>query len=253
MIKPRNIQRYGWKPSFPDPRDVKFQVTAPIFLPPSIDLRSGCPPIYDQGQVGSCTGNAWAAAYEFGLIKENKVCWPPSRLFIYFGERSYEGTTGSDSGAMLRDGAKTLNKLGVCNESTWQYDVSKVTTQPSSPSFVEALKNTITEYQSLSNDILVLKQCLASGIPFIFGFTVFDSFESNEVAQTGNMPMPDINNESILGGHAVLGVGYDDSIQCFIIRNSWGIGWGQKGYFTMPYAYITNPQYASDFWCIKLV
>jgi C1A family cysteine protease len=96
-----------------------------------------------------------------------------------------------------------------------------------------------------------MKGCLASGYPFVFGFSVYTEFESDTVATTGvlNMPSP---KEKLLGGHAVIAVGYDDKTQRFIVRNSWGAKWGIKGYFTIPYAYLTDPNLAADFWTIRL-
>jgi C1A family cysteine protease len=97
-----------------------------------------------------------------------------------------------------------------------------------------------------------MKGCLASGYPFVFGFTVYESFESQEVAKTGKAPMPK-PGEQVLGGHAVVAVGYDDGQQCFIVRNSWGLKWGMKGYFTLPYGYLTDLNLSNDFWSIRLV
>ena len=94
--------------------------------------------------------------------------------------------------------------------------------------------------------------CVASGWPFVFGFTVYESFLSDAVAKTGHVPMPS-PAETVEGGHAVVAVGYDDKIQRFIVRNSWGTGWGMKGYCTMPYGYLTDPGLASDFWAIYTV
>jgi len=107
-------------------------------------------------------------------------------------------------------------------------------------------------YSRVSQTPSQMKGCLASGFPFVFGFTVYDSFESQDVAKTGVVPMP-ASGESVLGGHAVLAVGYDDGQQRFIVRNSWGTGWGMHGYFTMPYAYLTDRGLASDFWTIRLI
>jgi C1A family cysteine protease len=107
-------------------------------------------------------------------------------------------------------------------------------------------------YQRLSQISNQLKGCLASGYPFVFGFTVYESFESQQVAQTGHAPMP-APTEASIGGHAVIAVGYDDSQNWFIVRNSWGVGWGMKGYFTLPYAYLIDPNLASDFWIIRVV
>jgi C1A family cysteine protease len=97
-----------------------------------------------------------------------------------------------------------------------------------------------------------MKGCLASGFPIVGGFSVYSSFESDQVAKTGIVPMP-AKNESQLGGHCVLIVGYDDAKQWFIIRNSWSDTWGAQGYCYMPYAYWTNPSLASDFWQIDLI
>jgi C1A family cysteine protease len=102
------------------------------------------------------------------------------------------------------------------------------------------------------NTLPQLKGCLASGSPVVFGFSVYESFESAAVAKTGTMPMPK-PSEKQLGGHAVLAVGYDDAQERVIIRNSWGTGWGKKGCFTMPYAYITDDNLCDDFWTIRLV
>jgi C1A family cysteine protease len=97
-----------------------------------------------------------------------------------------------------------------------------------------------------------MKGCLAAGYPFVFGFTVYESFESDAVAKTGVVEMP-APSEKVLGGHAVVAVGYDDSTQRFIVRNSWGPGWGMGGYFTIPYAYLTDSNLADDFWTVHLV
>lgn len=244
---------YGWRPSLPDPRDFRYKITQPVPLPDKIDLSGKCPPIYNQGSLGSCTANALAAAYEFNLIKEGKTNYVPSRLFIYYSERSYEGTIRSDAGAALSDGMKVLNKIGVCNETLWPYNIGRFRIQPSNTCFVEALKNRISLYERLDNSSLtILQQCLAKGFPFVFGFTVFSSFESQDTADSGIMNLPDAS-ESKLGGHAVLGVGYDNQTKMVKVRNSWGAAWGDHGYFYMPYEYITNQGLASDFWAIDAV
>ena len=135
----------------------------------------------------------------------------------------------------------------------WPYQISKFAVKPPQTCYTFSLKNEITSYLSIDNtNITALKSCLAAGYPFVMGFSVYESFESEEVATTGILPMPH-PNESQLGGHAVVGVGYDDATQMFIIRNSWGKSWGQHGYFMMPYAYITNSGLADDFWTIRIL
>jgi C1A family cysteine protease len=222
-------------------------------LPASVDLRTQCPPkVYDQGQLGSCTANAISAAFEFGLLKQGLTDFMPSRLFIYYNERVIEGTVDSDSGAMIRDGIKSVHKQGVCAEDDWKYDIQRFTEKPPASCYQSALDNQALAYQRIPQSLNQLRGCLAHGFPFVFGFTVYESFESAEVARTGDAPLP-AAGEAVLGGHAVLAVGYDDATARFLVRNSWGPDWGQGGYFTLPYAYLTDRGLASDFWMISQV
>ncbi|HEY7157685.1 MAG TPA: C1 family peptidase [Gemmataceae bacterium] len=252
---PHKIKHYGWIRDLPDHRDVLY--SAPIAqlqaLPTKVDLRPQCPPVYDQGQLGSCTGNGIAGAFEFDEIKQKLPHeFTPSRLFIYYNERVIEGTVDTDSGAQIRDGIKSVVKQGVCDEKDWPYDIAKFTKRPPATCFQNAEKHKVTSYQRLVQNLAQMKGCLASGYPFVFGFTVYDSFESDEVAKNGQVPMP-APSESVLGGHCVMAVGYDDAQSRFIIRNSWGTKWGMKGYCTMPYSYLSQHDLSSDFWTIRLV
>lgn len=252
-MKQRSVKGYGWQKSLPDNRDYYYKVTAPVPLPTLIDLRPKCPPVYDQSSVGSCTANAIGAAYQFKLISQNETAWMPSRLFLYYNERFIENTVNYDSGAQLKDGLKSLNKDGICDEKLWPYKVCKYKKKPSKKAYDAAKSNTIELYEKIPDgNLFLMKQCLAKGTPFVFGFTVYESFEGEEIARTGIMPEWNAT-ESIMGGHAVCAVGFDDEKQVMIIRNSWSASWGDKGYFYMPYSYISNPNLASDFWCINAV
>jgi C1A family cysteine protease len=250
----RKVARYGWVPDLPDQRDHLYAapVVNLVALPPKVDLSPQCPAIYDQGQLGSCTANAIGAAIEFDRLKQELEDFTPSRLFIYYNERAIEGTITSDSGAQIRDGVKSVAKQGACQEAEWPYDPAKFEDQPSKACYDEAAKHTAVSYQRVIQDLAQLKGCCASGYPFVFGFTVYESFESQQVAKSGVAPMPG-PGEQVVGGHAVLGVGYDDASQTFLVRNSWGPAWGQKGYFTLPYAYVSQRSLASDFWTIRVV
>jgi len=252
---PRRTGRYGWVPDLPDHRDHIFSAPTPVLavLPPSVDLRPGCPKtVYDQGQLGSCTANAIAGAFEFDLTKQALPDFMPSRLFIYYNERRTEGTVDSDAGAMIRDGIKSVAKQGVCTEDSWPYDTARFTVQPTRDCYTAALSNKALAYQRVPQTLNQLRGCLAHGYPFVFGFSVYESFESAEVAKTGVVSLP-VAGEGLVGGHAVLAVGYDDGSGRFLVRNSWGSGWGQDGYFTIPYAYLTDRGLASDFWTIAQV
>jgi C1A family cysteine protease len=259
-LTPRKIKKYGWRPDLPDQRDQLFAAAPAVLsaLPPKMDLRPNCPAVYDQGQLGSCTGNSIAGAVEFERMKQNLPQASqntPSRLFIYYNERVIEGDVAQDNGAQIRDGIKSVAKLGVCFETganDWPYVVGQFAAKPPAACYTAALANKVVQYSRLTLVAQQLKGCLAAGSPFVFGFTVYESFESAAVASSGVVPMPG-SSEQTVGGHAVMAVGYDDSEQRFIVRNSWGPGWGQQGYFTIPYAYLTASNLASDFWTIKMV
>jgi C1A family cysteine protease len=245
----------GWKPDVPDHRDypytMRLGIEAPAVLPPSVDLRSNCPPVYQQGKLNSCTANAIAAAFEFLEIKGGNRGFDPSRLFIYYNERKLENTTASDSGAYLRDGIKCIASSGICTEANWPYDLGKFADAPPDTAFQAALTYKALSYFRLNNaNINELKSCLAAGFPFVFGFAVYDSFY-NADGNGGIVSLP--GSETLEGGHAVLAVGYDDANQRFTIQNSWGTAVGDNGYYYMPYQYLTTTQLADDFWTVRSV
>lgn len=200
----------------------------------------------------SCTANAIAGAIDFTRKKQGEPFLTPSRLFIYFGERVIEGTTDQDSGAEIRDGIKVVASQGVPPESEWPYVESQYATLPPANDYRDALAHKALQYSRVTQAEYFVKHCIAIlGRPVVFGFTVFDALESDEVARTGILPVPD-PNDSPIGGHAVVACGYDDRQRTFLIRNSWGSSWGQSGYFMMPYAYLLNGSLADDFWTILL-
>lgn len=257
-IKNKN-RRYGWKPDQPDHRDYKFIPRFKGAVIQSVDLRiagvkgsNGVPPIVDQGQLGSCTGNAIAGAVGYDLMQKSPASFfQPSRLFIYYNERVIEGSVNEDAGAEIRDGIKTVVDKGVCHETLWPYDISKFTNKPSSKSYTDAKKYKALSYQRIDNTSKgAMVGALLGGQPFVFGFSVYESFESDKVARTGVVPMPG-KSESLLGGHAVYCVGYIKSSDRFIVANSWGVDWGNKGFFTIPAKYLMNTNMADDFWVIN--
>lgn len=246
---------YGWKRDLPDHRDLLYSALIPSTkkLPARVDLRSGCSPVENQLQIGSCTANALVGALEFLQIKSKQPLVDLSRLFVYYNEREMEGTVDQDSGAALRDGIKSLRNKGTCSEDAWPYDISRFRERPPSSCYLSALNHQIIAYHSLRN-LNEARTCLAEGFPFVFGFAVYSGFESDAVAKSGVLNYP-TKGEGYMGGHAVMAVGYDDKSQSFIVRNSWGWDWGQAGYFTMPYEYAfgsTKRQpLAMDFWTVR--
>lgn len=242
---------YGWKRELPDQRDVPFLPTV-AHLPTKVSLRDGMPAVYDQSTLGACTAHALAAQLDYMRHKQGEPFMTPSRLFIYYNERAAEGTVGTDSGAMGRDGIKSMKKQGVCRESLWPYDIVKFAATPPAKCYSDALQFQVLTYKRVDHTSLsALKTALAQGLPVSFGFTVYESFEGEEVAKTGVVPMPS-PREQVLGGHEVLLVGYDDEKQMAEVRNSWGETWGDLGYFWMPYKFLTS-KLCSDFWVIESV
>lgn len=246
---------FGWKPSLPDHRDLKY--AAPrhisIALPSRVDLRDQMPAVYDQGNLGSCTGHGTAAILHFLEMKQKKpAIFTPARLAIYYCTRILEGTVFEDSGASIRNAIKAIARWGFCDENLYPYDISKFKDKIPSSVYGAMWHERINQYLSVNQDESDIKSVLASGNLVTFGFTVYSSFISNEVAATGIMPMPQIN-ERIQGGHCVTLVGFNDDTRMFITRNSWGEGWGQKGYFMMPYDFLLNRDFCDDFWTIQQI
>lgn len=242
------IRGYGWVPDRPDQRDYLYSAIRPVVrLPKKVDLKVFCSDVENQGMLGSCTANALAGNLEYLDHKIDDVYTDVSRLFIYYNERVLIDTVDYDSGATLRDGIKTLRKQGACWERTWPYLIERFTQKPPKKCYIEAKEHCIESYHRIGT-LSEMLTCLAEGFPFVFGFTVYESFESQKVARTGIANMPG-KKEKVLGGHAVLAVGYNQKDKIFLVRNSWGGDWGMDGYFTMPYEYLET--LAADFWTIR--
>lgn len=222
--------------------------TSAIQHVPTVDLRSHFPQPYDQGELGSCTANALCGV--ISAVDEDRMMG--SRLFLYYNERKLENNICEDAGAYLSDGIASLETFGICPETMWPYDISKFTEEPPQTCYVTALDHQALQTKQLHNDIYEMKNALVQGQPFVVGIAIFDSFESDDVSRTGVVPMPNTVQEEMLGGHAVACVGYDDTKHggVWIMRNSWGDVWGDKGYFYLPYAYLTDSSLSSDLWTI---
>jgi C1A family cysteine protease len=241
-------QTYGWVPDLPDGRDYQYSAIQPVVrIPKKVDLRQCCSEVEQQGKLGSCTAQALAGNIEFLDKKIDGEYTDTSRLFIYYNERAIEDTVDYDAGASLRNGIKTLKNDGVCREKTWPYVISRFTKKPPEKCYAEAKRHLIVSYHRL-NILSEMLPCLTEGYPFVFGFAVYESFESSQVRRTGVVNMPK-KGEVMLGGHAVMAVGYDQAKKRFLVRNSWGKKWGMSGYFTMPFKYLET--LATDFWTIR--
>ena len=242
---------YGYIPDLPDRRDHQFRVAGDLALPPMVDLRNQDSPIEDQGSLGSCTSFAVGAAIRFCRRKEGLPDFITSHLFLYYNSRSWINK-GVDSGATLRDAVKAAAKYGDCPETDWPYVPYQFALKPSFKAYQDASQDRALKYQRIPQNIQQMKNCLAQGFPFVVGVSVYGSFENQQAESTGFIPLPK-NSESLLGGHALLVLGYRDIDLHFIVRNSWGTKFGDGGYIYLPYAYLQDDGLASDFWCIQAV
>ena len=261
------IGYFGCKPDPIDHRDQR-KVYGPGMVPsslqhPTVDLRQYVTGIYNQGQLNSCTANAVCSAYKLDLKKESMTpgsemyaaapLFDPSRLFLYYNSRAIENLQSLDSGASIRDTIKSIAK-GVCRETTWPYDIKKVTSLPPGIAYGEATGNIVSRYENLSPgvnrspDVNQLQACLKENCPFVFGFKAYERFYNYD-RRNCVMQMP-IPNKKEVGGHAGVAVGYNDGKGLFTILNSWGEVWGDEGYFYMPYDVISHPGLCRDFWKI---
>ncbi len=221
----------------------------------SVDMSVDFPVIYDQGHLGSCTSNAIAGAFDYYLFRKNNERFDASRMFIYFNEREIEGHINTDSGAIIKDGMDSIKIKGACSESDWPYDIEKFAVRPSQKAYTDAVTHRCSDYSPINVSSRDFKIALNHGYPVVFGFNVYSSFESIDMAKTGIMKMPG-PFERLLGGHAVVAVGYDDDFEhngtkgYFLIRNSWGSEWGMNGHFRMPYDFVDKHDECADSWII---
>ena len=244
------IKTGGYKSANPAARASapKYKAKSTKDLPSKVDLRKFMTAVENQGELGSCTANATAGAYEY-LINRNQGIsdYNVSRLFLYYNARAIDNNTSRDEGTFNSSILQSLNETGVCSEDTWPYVVKKFAQKPSSESYSEAQENRISKYEFVPLELDTWKSVLAEGYPIIFAVNTYSSFEN---PRKGFIPMPR-SGERDEGGHAMCCVGYSDPDECFIVRNSWGHQWGDGGYCYIPYEYMMDPSLnCDDSWVI---
>ena len=222
-------------------------------LPAVVDLRRHCPPVFDQLHLNACSANAIAAALRYDELKEGRLDVPsPSRLFIYYNERVLAGVVRTNSPVSLRDGYRTVSKVGACPEKMWPYDPRRFRRQPAPPCYRAAHGRRAIAYYRIRRAVTQLRACLADGFPFVMALAIHKSAMILPARRTGVLPVP-TRRDTLMGGHAVLAVGYDHAKRLLIFRNSWGRTWGDRGYGYLPYAFIASPDLTWDFWTMRRV
>lgn len=246
------IGHYGLLPTTPDPKDYRFHAPKP-YAGGFVDLSDGFRGVpYDQLNLGSCVSNGTAAAADYARVKGGLDSIQPSRLFIYWNGRKRAGyPINQDTGLQIRDGLMSVSKDGAPPETDWTYDVARFAEKPPAKAYSDGTHDLALKFGQVDD----IDAAIASGVPVVQGFEVFSSFESDEVARTGIVPMPG-GTDSDLGGHCTVivstpkdgreiggipGVAYRKHL------NSWG-GWALQGYYWAPVAYTAK--YAADFWVI---
>lgn len=260
----RDVRWYGMRPDTPDQRDLYFDIEHPHLmmvaaLPATVDLRETAflPGLYDQGQLGSCVANAIGADFQYLDAKQGGKSYKPSRLALYYFARQIEGTVQSDAGCEIRDGIKVAAKLGAPHETLWPYKISRFTRQPTARVMADGAKHLALKYARVDNTggDLQMASSIAGGLPVVIGISVYESFESQEVANTGVVPLP-APSEQMLGGHCMLAIGYRTAtggMREYLVRNSWGSAWGDGGHCWIPATYLINQDLASDFWSLSAI
>ncbi len=220
---------------------IKEEIKEEIKELKKVDLRPKFPQAYDQGKIGSCSAFALCSIFDYDSIN-----FKGSRLFLYYNERELINETDVDKGAYLIDGIYSLKKNGICEEKYWEYKIENLYVKPSKEVYEKAKENYLIDAFSIENDLKTIKKWLENNEPIAISISIYTNFMSNNSKRTGKIGMPS-NEDTLIGGHAVIICGYDDNKREFILRNSWGTYWGDNGYFYFPYEYL---KYCGELWII---
>jgi C1A family cysteine protease len=269
MTKTPRGHGLGLIPDHEDTHDFSYDVIQGLTSYEFVDLakHDAMPPVWDQGQLGSCTAHGTLACFLWASAVNGVNDPMLSRLQIYFNTRKIEGTVSEDAGGQIRDAIKAAS-MGVAPESDWPYDIEKFAHTPPQRAVTDAKQNLAIEYRRVSKTTSAIQSCLSEGYPIDIGVTLYESFESDEALSSGLVPMP-LSDEQVLGGHcmAIVGIGTGadwhrdgqflkaklDSTKKYVkVRNSWGTSVFEKGYLLMPIEYVTG-HLGQDYWTIRKV
>ena len=254
MTNTHSKKGMGYKKSSYDPRDYMIKRTKSAFtnLPSHYDsISKHIPEVTDQGETSSCTLHASVMAMRYERIIHKLKDERLSRMFGYYMVRLLENDVDKDDGAEIRDVFKVLNTYGLPPESEWAFEMDNLYKQPPQNVMTDAKNIKASMYYNVKQTLNDFKACMFEGYPVVFGTDLYDAFESDAVAKSGLVPLPNWKDTPI-GGHALLCVGYDDSKKLFKVLNSWSDTWGDHGYCYFPYDYLMNPDHTSDVWTLRM-
>lgn len=253
-----NGKGLGWRPDLPDFRDYpltkRMSIRDAMGLARKASFRDKMSPVRDQGDSNACTGFSTAAAISYLRTKDKDPRNPEhSALFSYYMGRFLEDEvnltwTKLDQGAYIRLVVKGINKFGSPPETKWPLNFKKMFSKPTLTAYKEANRWKLGNYYRCANGLEVLN-ALAAGFPVVGGFSCYSSMFTPEVQASGNVPMPD-KSDVFFGGHAVCFVGYDQDAGRITFKNSWGPEWGDKGYGTLPLAFLNDSNLCDDMWAL---
>jgi hypothetical protein len=244
-----NINLKGCLFGPPSPKDYRTQFKD-VSVPDKVDLRQYCTTVEDQGQLGSCTANATVGAMEYLYNKRDGQSVDLSRIFAYYNSRRMRGTINQDCGAFIGDAMASVLAFGVCREDVWPYDINNFANEPNQQAYQEAMMHEAVQYARVDGADGAIS-ALAAGFPVVFGTRIpercYQEAQSNGVFPVAS-DQEIMNNQG--GGHCMLIVGYDKPKQIFIVRNSWGQGWGDRGYCYIPFELMVKCSPPHGFWII---
>ncbi|CAJ1337231.1 unnamed protein product [Effrenium voratum] len=258
VLDGKHFASFGMMPHATEPTKVAAFNPRKGEAPEKVDLRPYMTTVEDQSQTNSCCANAVAGAYEYinkrHAMQTGEKTEDVSRLFIYFVGRKKDqqmfredtAIAPKDEGMSLGGAISALQLKGACMESNWPFALDRVNEKPSDSCFSEAMRYKISESRKVPVDLETMRKCLAEGHPIVFGLKLTAQFF--KPLRGGGIVTPDPGDpqSSKHGLHAMLIVGYNNRQKVFIVRNSWGTSWGDRGYGYVPYDYICN----EDFNCL---
>lgn len=220
-------------------------------LPERVDLREFCSPVENQLTTNSCTAQAIVGALEYHQRRANQPKIDLSRLFVYYNARRLSDMEGEDCGSFIHHVMAAVLAYGACEEQMWPFEKSMVLTKPTEAAYANGMMNEAVQYARTPLGVSAL-QALAAGLPVVFG-AYFPTAYYQEAAQTGSMPADGNRAMRPDGGHAMLIVGYDTPEQTFLVRNSWGEGYADRGYLRIPFNTMASYSDPTHFWTVGAI